>query len=137
MVVPRMKATSIGKGLIEEPFAVMDGDQLDEILVGGAVELASLVARIDEGVQPDVGDQAGAAGGDLAEELGHHSLREVVRLEAALQRHAAHCRCHRPVAGDNAADQAIEGEHAEPALGLVADAGAVDEGQVARMPGSR
>jgi hypothetical protein len=111
----------------------MDRDQLDQILMGDAVELASLITGINEGVQSHVGDQSGAASGHLAKELGHHPLWEVVRLEAGLQGHPPHLGRHRPVAGDDTPDQSIEGQQAEATLGPVANPGAVDEHQVARM----
>lgn len=121
-----------GEWLVEEPLPASQLDDLDEVFVGDVVQAATLLARINEGVQPDVRDETGAAGGDFAEHLGHHALRKVVGLEAALQRHPPHFRGHGPIAGHDPLDQPLQRNLAEATLRLVADAGAVDEGQVVR-----
>ena len=53
-VVPRIKATLIGNGLVAQPFLAADLEQLDEVLGGHAVELAALLARVDEGAHADL-----------------------------------------------------------------------------------
>jgi len=45
---------------------VVDPHQLDEIFRGALVELATLQTGIDEGLEANLGDHAGAARGDVA-----------------------------------------------------------------------
>ena len=59
-VVPRMKRDVDLGGLVEQPLLAVDLDQLDEVFGGHVVDLAAAVARVDEGVQADLGEQARA-----------------------------------------------------------------------------
>ena len=55
--------------LVPEPGSPAEFDALDQAGRRPRVESAALHRRIDEGAQADVGDAAGPAGGDVAEEL--------------------------------------------------------------------
>ena len=67
--------------LVAQPFLAIDGHQLDQIILGASALPSTALPRIDEGVQADLGDQAGAAAGHVARELRQHALRQGVGLD--------------------------------------------------------
>ena len=91
-----------GEGVVEEPVPPGEVDELDEVFAGAGVELAAGVARVDEGAQPDVGDGARLAGGDIAEKVADDALGEVVGFDLVLCRQLAHARRQVPVPADHA-----------------------------------
>ena len=70
------------KGLVEEIFLAIDFHQANDIARSLLVQLATAEARIDEGAQPDAGQSARLASGDVAKQMGDDSLRQVVGLDA-------------------------------------------------------
>ena len=60
-------------------------DQLDEVLLGHVIQSASLQTRIDKGIEPDRGDRARLAGGDVAEKVADDPLGEAVGFDFVFQ----------------------------------------------------
>ena len=120
------------KRLVEEVLAPVDLHDPDQLLGGALVELPAAVARIDEGVQADVGQRARTSGGDVAVEVADDALRQVVGLDLALEREATDLRHQPPVAADHAPHHALVAKGVEAALLAVALPGRVDQRQVAR-----
>ena len=52
--------------MVEQPFIAVDLDEIDDVLGGHVIDPAAAVARIDEGVQPDLGKCARLAAGKAA-----------------------------------------------------------------------
>ena len=125
------------EGLVEQVLLAVDRHQRDQVLGGARVELAAAVARIDEGAQADAAEVPGLAGGDVAEQVRDHALRQVVGLDLVVHRQLLQLRHQAPVAADDALDQALVAEVVEAALLAVALAGGVDQRQVARRPRRR
>ena len=123
------------EGREEQVFASPDGQHLDEVLGGHRVHPAALEAGVDERVDADGGDQAGAPGGDLPEQHRDHPLREAVGLDPVAQGERAQRRYQRPVAADDPLDHALVGEVVHPARRAVALTGGEDQGQVPGCPG--
>ena len=117
---------------VEEVLLAAQRQRLDEVLGGAGVDLAAAVARIDEGVEADARDGARLAGGDVAEEVRDHPLRQVVRLDLVLEREALELRAKPPMPADHPPHQPFVAEVVEAALLPVALAGGVDQRQVAR-----
>jgi hypothetical protein len=88
---------------------------------------------IDEGAEADPGQGAGLAGGDVAEQVADHALRQVPGLDAVGHRELLQLRHQAPMAADHAPDQAVVAEVVEAALLAVALAGGVHQGEVTRM----
>ena len=86
-----------------------------------------------------MGERARLAGGDVAEQVRDHALRQVVGLDLVGDRERLQLRHQAPVAADDALDQPVVAEVVEAALLAVALAGGVDERQVARraVPAAR
>ncbi len=57
------------EGLVEEPLLALDLHHAHQLVGGAIVDLAALLARIDERAQAHLGDGAGAMGADVAEEV--------------------------------------------------------------------
>ena len=112
-------------------------DERDEVLRGDVVDLGALDARIDEGAQPDFGDDAGPMGGDLAVERRHDALRQVVAFEFVVGGEPAQGGGGGHDPADPPLDQPLVGELAQAfALAARADGGGVDDRQAARaLPG--
>ena len=108
----------------------MQRDQLDQVLGRPGIDLAAAIARIDEGAEPDGGDMAGAMGGDVAEQMGDHALRQVIGLDLVVEGELLQLRHEPPMAADHALDEPLMGEVVEAAVFAVSLAGSVDEGQV-------
>jgi hypothetical protein len=120
------------KGLVEQVVLAVDRHQPHKILGGARVELATAEARIDEGAQPDPGQRARLAGGDVAEQVRDHPLRQVPGLDAVIDRKRLQARHQPPVAADHARHQALVAEVVEAARLAVALPGRIHQGQVAR-----
>ena len=86
--------------LVEEIVLAVDRDQFDEVLRGLVVDLAASVARVDERVHTDAGDEARLARGGVAEQLRDDTLGQVVRLDLVFHGHLAELNRHPPVASD-------------------------------------
>ena len=74
-VVPRMKRDLDRERLVEQPLLAVDLDELDDVVRGHVVDLAAALARIDEGGEADLGEQAGLARGEVAVEVRDDALR--------------------------------------------------------------
>ena len=83
--------------------------ELDEVFGGAGVELAAAVARIDEGAEADAGDVAGAARGDVAEQMRDHALRQIVGLDLVGDGELLQLRRETPMAADHALDAGPHG----------------------------
>ena len=93
------------------------------------------VAGIDEGVQPDPGDQTRPVRCRLPEQVRDDALRQAVRLHLVLQRQPAQRRHQTPVPADDPGDQALVGQVVQPLLPSVALPRGVDQGEPSRRPG--
>ena len=118
------------EGPIEQALLAVERDQLDQVLGRPGIDLAAAIARIDEGAEPDGGDMAGAMGGDVAEQMGDHALRQVIGLDLVVEGELLQLRHKPPMAADHALDEPLMGEVVEAAVFAVSLAGSVDEGQV-------
>ena len=104
-------------------------DDLDQVLLRGLVHAAAFDARIDEGAEPDMGEQAGPAGADLAEQLHRDAAGEHVSLDLLVACELLHARRPHPVAADDALHHALVREAVHAARLAVADAERVDHGE--------
>ena len=120
------------EGVVEQPLAAAERDDLDEVLGRARVLLAAGLARIDVRPQADVRDEPRPSRGDLAHELRQHALRERVRLDLVRLDERAEARLVADVAADRAPHEPGQAELREAAVGEVADAHHADRGQVAR-----
>ena len=91
--------------LVEQVLLAADGHQLDAVFGGVVVDLAAAVAWVDECVEADPREQPGLACGGIAEQLGDHTLRQVVGLDLAVDGHLAELARHAPVAADGPFEQ--------------------------------
>jgi hypothetical protein len=117
-----------------QPFLAVDRHQLDEILLGARALAPAELARIDEGVQPGLGDEAGAAARHLPHQLRQHALRQRVGLDLVV---AGEVDQHRRVdqrAGHAALEHARVGKARGALLRPVADADHMDQTKIARLP---
>src|SRR5689334_18624606 len=78
--VPR-SATRSTWAMTVPPLLAVDLHQAHELLGGTGIDAAAAMARVDERVQPDVREGAGLAGGDVAEQVREHALRQVIGLD--------------------------------------------------------
>jgi hypothetical protein len=121
-----------GKGLVAQVFAAVEHDQLGQIIARALVHAPAALARVAHRAQAHVGEQARAAGADLAQQLAGHAAGQDVGLDLVVQRQLLHGRRPDPVAADHAPHQALMGK-AVHALGLlVADAQGVHHAEIAR-----
>ena len=118
--------------LVEEHLLAVDLEQADQILVRRRIDLAAAVARVDEGAQADPAQRSRLAGGDVAEQVRDHSLRQVVGLDVAVDREHLELGHQAPVAADDALEKAVMAEVVQAARLAVALPGGVDQGQRAR-----
>jgi hypothetical protein len=128
-VVPRMKATSMGKA-----FLAVDDHHPHQVLGRHGVDLAAAQPRVDEGPQADLRQQAGLARRDVAVQVRDAALRQVVGLDAVFQREQADLRDQAPMAADHALQEAIAAEPVQALLLAIALAGGKHQGQIARLP---
>ena len=123
------------RDLVEQPFVAFELDQLDDVARGDLVDAAALVPRVDEGVQADLGERAGLAACEIAEQLGDDALRQIVGVDFFIERQLAHRGHASPIAGHHFAQQSLVAETAQ-AFGLaVALAGGGEQAQIARRAG--
>jgi len=101
--------------LVEEVLLAADGHQLDAVLGGLVVDLSAAVARVDERVQANPGEQARLTGSGVAEQLCDHTLRQVVGLDLVVDGHLAQLARHPPVPADGPLQQALVAQAVEPA----------------------
>src|SRR5262249_45793293 len=87
----------------------------------------------DEGSEPDSRQVPRPAGGDVAEQVGDHALRQVVGLDAIGDGEALQLRHQPPVAADHAAYQPLVAEMIESALLAVALARGIDQREIVRL----
>ena len=80
------------EGAVEQPLLAVDLEEADDVLGGALVDAAALAGGIDEGAQADLGQHARLGTGDLAVELGDDAERQVVGLDAVLDRHPGELR---------------------------------------------
>ena len=119
--------------LEEQIVLVADLDELDEIFGGAFALLAAAVARIDEGIEPDMGDETGAARGHFAGQLREAPLRQRVGLDLVGRRHALDRRRIDQRAADHALEQAGMRQMPDAAAGAVAEADRMHGGEIARL----
>ena len=125
------------EGAVEQPLLAVDLEEADDVFSGALIDAAALLARVDEGAQADLGEHARLGAGDFAVELGDDTERQVVGLDAVLDRHLGELRDERPVAADATLDQAVVGEAVEAPVAAVARGGGEDQRQVAGVTGRR
>jgi len=99
------------------------------------VDAPALVARVDECVQADLGECAGLAAGEIAEELRDDALRQIIGVNLFVERELAYRGHTAPIAGHHFAQQAVVSEAAQ-AFGLaVALAGGGEQAEIAGRAG--
>ena len=107
--------------------------------IGGGslgVDAPTFQARIGKGAETDLGDGAGFAGGNVAEEVDDDALGEVVAFDLAGQGQLTDARGQSPVTADHAAQQALVTQMIEAATFPVALPGTIDQGEAARPAGA-
>ena len=119
--------------MVEEPLAPTQRHHLDQVLGRARVLLAARVARVDEGVEPDVGDESGPPAGDLAAQQRQNSLREGIRLDLVGLDEGAERGFISDVRADRPPHQARQSELGETPLAKVADAYDANRREVPRM----
>ena len=122
---------------IEQVLLALEFDHPDQVILGAFVDLAAAVTRIDECSEPDPGDVTRPSRRDVAEQVRHDALREVVGLDLIGDRELLQLGNQSPVPPDHAAHQPVAAEMIEPAFLAVALARRIDQGKVARLAGSR
>ena len=120
---------------VEQPLLPVDLDEPDQVLRGHRVDLAAVLARVDEGAEPDPAEQAGFARGDVAVEVRDAALREVVGLDLVLQSELADARDQPPVPADHAPQQTVAAEPIQALPLAVPLPGGEDEGEVSGFGG--
>ena len=111
------------EGLVEQPLAAGHFHQFDKVFRRYTVDLAAVLARIDEGTQTHPRQQARALAGDVAVELGNAAKRQIIRLDLVIERQAAELRHQRPMSADGTLDQPLMRETIEAAVLAVAGGG--------------
>ena len=87
-------------------------------------------------MQPDLGQDAGSAGGRGAKEVGNDPLGQIVALDLFPLNHRRHQGRHSEVSGDIAGDQSGHGEQIGSATaGTVTQPGGMDQRQPSRRGG--
>ncbi|MEZ5861283.1 MAG: hypothetical protein R3D28_20285 [Geminicoccaceae bacterium] len=109
------------KAAEEQVLLAPDGDELDQVLGRARALPAAAVARVDEGVEPGAGEEAGAAGRHVAAELGEGALRQGVGLDLVGDRHGGEARAVVEAATDHPPGEAGLGQDVEAGLLPVAD----------------
>ena len=119
-------------GGVEQPFLAIDLNELDDLVRRHLVHAGAAMARIDIGMQADLGEEAGLAGGACAVELRDHALGQVVADDLVVLGGLGHFRHAAEICGDDALQQALVVEAAGAEAFAVAGAGGHDQGQAAR-----
>ena len=119
--------------LVEQVFLAADRHQRDEVFLRARVDLAAAVARVDERADADPRQRPGLAGGDVAEEVRDHALRQVVRLDLVADGERLQLGHEAPVPADDALDETGVPQVIEAAFRAIPLAGGIDERQVARV----
>ena len=120
--------------LEEQVVLAVDLHEFDQIVRGLQALPPAVEARIDEGAEADMRDEAGAAGGHLARQLRQTALRQRVGLDLVGGGHALDRRRVDQGAADDALEQAGMGEMADAAIGAVAEADRMHGGEIAWAP---
>ena len=102
-VVPRIRPTVIGKALYQSHRLPPSSIASTRSSLARSLSLPPLWAGSMNVSRPTWVIRPGRLGGDLAEELADHALREVVGLDLVLDRELAQARREVPVAADDAA----------------------------------
>src|SRR3974377_891947 len=102
----------------------------------GDGDLASAVTRIDKGAEPDAGQMSGPPGGDVAEEMREHALRQIIGFDLVRYRQPLQLGHEAPVSANYALDQAFVTEVIEPAFLAVALTSRIHEREITRISGS-
>ena len=155
LVLHRDVAAGIGGGAADDrhvrrerakvqPLVAIELDHAHEVLARRAVHLAALAARIDEGVEPDLGEDPCPARRPGAQHVEDQAARQIVRLDRVFQdqppdrRHRQRRRAARIAAGDHALEQARLRQMVDPGNAVhVAGADRMQRGQSARPPLAR
>ena len=116
-----------GEGLVEEILLPADGGELDQVLLGDAVELAAAVAGIDEGAKADARDLRRLAGGDVAEEVRENALGKIVGLDLLGDGELLQLGRQPPVTADHAAEHSLAAEVIQATVLAIALTGGIDE----------
>ena len=128
-LVPRMIATSGRSGRKVQPFGAVEFDHAHEVLARRAIHSGALAARIDEGVEADLRENAGGASRGAPQHVEDQAARQVVRFDRVLEdqppdrRHRQRRGAARIAAGDHALQKARPGEM-------------VDAGDAVHVPGA-
>jgi hypothetical protein len=119
-----------------QPLLAIQVHHLDQVFGGGRIHLGALDARIDEGLQPHLGQKARPPPGHLLGNLHQHALGQVVGLDLVVHDEAHQLRpADAEVPADDALQQALGGKVVHAPVLAVAHAGGVVEREVARVAG--
>ena len=123
------------EALVQQALLTFNVDDLDQIFLGYVVELAAAVARVNEGLQADMGDRADVVRGDIAVHVRDNALRQVVGFNLVVQRQLTQTGRAVPVAADDALDHALMAVVVAAGAVTVALTGCKEQGQVVRVAG--
>src|SRR5205807_10093761 len=94
------------KRLVEQPLFAIDFDQPYQLFGGARIQLAAAIGGVDKGAEADLGEQAGLAPCNLAEQMRYASERQIVGLDVVVDRHPRQFWDQTEMAADQALDQA-------------------------------
>jgi hypothetical protein len=120
-----------GEGFVEQVLLAVDFHDAHQILGGAVVDLAAAESRVDEGAQPHPRQVAGLVRGDIAEQMGDHTLRQVIGVDPAIDGQLLKLGHQPPMAADDLAHKALVAEMVQSPFLAVALAGGIDQGEVA------
>ena len=120
------------KAVVEQPLATAQLNELNKVFSGTVIEFSAVIARVNEGFQPNVCDQSRAPPGNLAEQMRDHPLRKVVRFDLPGHRECAQRRAQPPVAADHALNQVLVGQVIDPAPRTIALPSSIHYSEIAR-----
>jgi hypothetical protein len=89
------------------------------------------MARIDERAEPDMGEQAGPLGGDLAHQLHDHAAGQHVGFDLVVAGQRLHSWRPDPMAADDPPDHSLMGEAVHAPRFPVADPQCVNASKIA------
>ena len=133
----------VGRDVREmQPLLAAEFDQADDVVLGCGVHLAAMAARIDEGVEPDLGQHAGALSGGVADHVEQNAARHVIGGQVVGADHLPDLgrfpvrRTARVRSRDDPAHQARLGQPVDPVDPVhVARRDGQEQVQIAGMPG--
>lgn len=125
----------MGRAGKKERLPPRDFDPFDHRLGRAGVDRTAALARVDEGLEPDLGERPGLARRDVAEKMGDDTLGKVPALDLPVEGEARDLGDEAPVPADHAGDEPLMPEPVEAAVGSVPLPGGEEKGEIARRAG--